>query len=96
MIMKKCHKCKNEIKVDKIVGRKDICPFCQADLRCCLNCRHYDHGSYNHCREPQADRVIDKDRSNFCDYFIFRDSTSEDKSKQSNDSIRKKLDDLFK
>ncbi len=96
MIMKKCYKCKNEVKVDKIVGRKDICPFCQSDLRCCLNCRHYDPGSYNQCREPQADRVLDKDRSNFCDYFNFRDSAPEDKSKQNNGSIRKKLDDLFK
>jgi len=94
--MKKCYKCKNEVKVDKIVGRKDICPFCQSDLRCCLNCRHYDPGSYNQCREPQADRVLDKDRSNFCDYFNFRVTASEDKPKQSNDSIRKKLDDLFK
>ena len=94
--MKKCYKCKNEVKVDKIVGRKDICPFCQSDLRCCLNCRHYDPGSYNQCREPQADRILDKDRSNFCDYFNFGDSASEDKSNQSSDSSRKKLDDLFK
>ncbi len=97
--MKICYKCKNEVKIDKIIGRKDTCPFCQSDLRCCLNCRFYDPGSYNQCREPQADRVLDKDRSNFCDYFNFKDSALsalEDKTKQGSDSIRKKLDDLFK
>ncbi|HVO67924.1 MAG TPA: hypothetical protein VMT12_15715 [Syntrophales bacterium] len=96
LTMKICYKCKKEVKVDKIIGRKDTCPSCQTDLRCCLNCRFYDLNAYNNCREPQADRVLDKDRSNFCDYFNFKDSASEEKSKQSNDPIRKKLDDLFK
>ena len=93
--MKVCYKCKKEVKVDKIIGRKDVCPFCQSDLRCCLNCRFYDQRSYNQCREPQADRVLDKDRSNFCDYFNFKDST-EEKTEQGGETARKKLDDLFK
>jgi hypothetical protein len=91
-----CHKCKNEINVPKIVGRKDICPLCQADLRCCLNCRHYDPNYYNQCHESQAERVLDKDRANFCDYFKFKDSASEGMTKGDKESSRKKLDDLFK
>ena len=94
--MKTCHKCKKEIKVDKIIGRKEVCPFCQSDLRCCLNCLFYDFRSYNHCRESQADRVLDKDRSNFCDYFSFKDSSSQVKTKEGTDSVRKTLDNLFK
>jgi len=93
--MKVCYKCKKEFKVDKIIGRKDACPFCQSDLRCCLNCRFYDQCLYNQCREPQADRVLDKDRSNFCDYFNFKDS-AEEETKQDVNLARKKLDDLFK
>jgi len=46
--------------------------------------------------ESQAERVIDKDRANFCDYFKFKDSASEGVTKGDKDSIRKKLDDLFK
>ena len=91
-----CHKCKNEINVPKIVGRKDTCPLCQADLRCCLNCRHCDPNYYNQCRESQAERVLDKNRANFCDYFKFNDSASDGMTKSDKDSIRKKLDDLFK
>lgn len=91
-----CHKCKNEINVPKLVGRKDTCPLCQADFRCCLNCRHYDPNYYNQCRESQAERVLDKNRANFCDYFKFKDSASEGMTKGDKDSSRKKLDDLFK
>lgn len=91
-----CHKCNKEINVPKTVGRKDICPFCNAELRSCLNCRHYDPKYYNQCREPQAERVLDKDRSNFCDYFKFKDSAPGGLTKDAGDPARKKLDDLFK
>jgi hypothetical protein len=85
-----------EIDVPKTVGRKDICPLCRADLRCCRNCRHHDQKYYNQCRESQAEGVIGKDRANFCDYFKFNNSASEDTSKGDKDSARQKLDDLFK
>lgn len=38
-------------------------------MRCCLNCRFHDIASYNDCAEPSAERVLEKDRANFCDYF---------------------------
>jgi hypothetical protein len=91
-----CHKCKNEINIPKTVGRKDACPLCQADLRCCLNCSHYNPSYYNQCIESQAERVLDKDRANFCDYFKFKDRVSKAMAEGDNGSIRKKLDDLFK
>lgn len=96
MIMKVCHKCRKEVSVNKIVGRKDVCPYCRSDLRCCLNCRHHDPNVYNQCHEPQADRVIDKDRSNFCDYFSFVDVPIEKKTNEPIETTRKKLDALFK
>ncbi len=34
-----------------------------------MNCMHYDTKAYNECRETSADRVQEKDRSNFCDHF---------------------------
>lgn len=38
-------------------------------MRCCRNCAHYDVGYNNQCREPQAERQVEKERGNFCDYF---------------------------
>jgi len=93
--MKICYQCHKDVAVQKIVGRKDVCPGCGSELRCCLNCRFYNERAYNQCGETQADRVLDKDRSNFCDYFVFRDADSgqEPEGKQ---TARDKLLSLFK
>jgi hypothetical protein len=94
--MKTCHRCKKEVNVNKIIGRKDVCPFCRSDLRSCLNCRHHDLNVYNQCRESQADRVLEKDRSNFCDYFSYRAVSLEGNTNDDSENVRKKLDALFK
>ena len=78
------------------VGRKDVCPSCGSDLRCCLNCTFHALGTYNECKEPQAERVVEKERSNFCDYFIFRDAVSDNQEKAAGDSLKAKLTSLFK
>lgn len=51
------------------VGMRDACPGCGADLHVCRNCAHHDPGAYNACREPGAERVLDKERANRCDLF---------------------------
>lgn len=76
-MMKKCCTCKKEIPADLRVGRQAGCPWCGADLHCCLNCAFYEPGAYNDCRENQAERILDKNRSNFCDYFRFRESVTD-------------------
>jgi len=70
--MKTCHRCKKEIPADLFIGRQAACPSCGSDLHVCLNCAFYERGAYNDCRERQAERVLDKGRSNFCDYFRFQ------------------------
>ncbi len=64
-----CHNCGRDIKLIVKVARTDECPHCNADMRCCKNCRFFDPGKNNQCSEPQADYVRDKGRANFCDYF---------------------------
>jgi hypothetical protein len=46
------------------------------------------------CREPQAERIVDKDRSNFCDYFRFRDSAAGEEKPGT--EAKKKLEELFR
>jgi hypothetical protein len=43
-----------------------------------LNCIFYDRSRYNECGESNADRVVDKEKGNFCDYFKPSDRTSND------------------
>ncbi len=93
--MKICFRCRKEITLDSPPGRRDTCPFCRADLHCCRNCAFYDPAAYNECREPQAERVVEKERSTFCDYFRFRDAAASPAGTKSG-SARDKLDTLFK
>ena len=92
--MKICHKCQKEIADDFFVGRQAQCPSCRSDLHCCLNCSFYEAGAYNDCRETQAERVLDKARSNFCDFFRFKESGKSSGAAGSN--IKDKLESLFK
>jgi hypothetical protein len=64
-----CPSCRKEIPVADKIGFRDECPLCGVDLHACRACSFYDPGSYNDCRETQADRVVDKDKANFCEYF---------------------------
>lgn len=89
-----CFKC-NHPQSDGKCGRSESCPKCGADLHVCRNCRHYDERAYNACREPQAERVLEKERSNFCDYFSFTEGAREKKEDEKQKHL-KALDDLFK
>ena len=75
-------------------GRQDNCPKCSRDTHVCLNCQFHDPSYNNECRENQADRVVDKDKSNFCDYFTAK--SQEGSGAQSKESLRAAADALFK
>lgn len=66
-----CHHCGREWTFDRPPGRNDTCDQCRADLRVCLNCRHYDPKVAQQCRETRAEPVADKDRANYCEWFDF-------------------------
>jgi hypothetical protein len=68
-----CHRCGEAIAAVERVGRRDICPQCGSDLRCCRNCRFHDPQAPNQCREPQAERQADVERGNFCEWFALAD-----------------------
>lgn len=66
-----------------MVSRSDTCPSCMTDIRCCKMCQFYDPKSYNECRESSADRIQDKEKANFCDYFKIGSSyNNADKERQ--------------
>ena len=71
-----CHGCGAALRIDGPVGRRTVCPECDADLHTCLNCRHYDETAAHECREPHAEHIVDKDASNACDLYQFGDGAS--------------------
>ena len=65
-----CAFCGKQISVVDKVGRNDTCPHCGGDLKCCKQCDFYQPNAYNECREVMAERIVDKERANFCDYYV--------------------------
>jgi len=93
-----CFKCQNEVQISSAtqVGRREQCPACRVDLHVCKNCRHYDPAAYNECREVQAERVLDKENANFCDYFVYRQGRGVLKAGGDKQQVKAKLEALFK
>jgi hypothetical protein len=89
-----CHRCGHNIGALERVGRRDTCLHCGTDLHCCSNCAFYDPAYNNQCREPQAERQVDKQVGNFCDYFSFRRGRAATAADHK-DTARAKLDALF-
>lgn len=76
------------------VGRGDECPECRRDLRCCMQCAFYDPGAYNECREVSAERIVDNERANSCEYFVPLGGQKTADSRSGD--ARKALESLFK
>lgn len=67
-----CFKCRKKFDIDDstvTIARSDECPHCGAPIRCCLMCHFYDPASYNECHEPMAEKIREKDKANFCNYY---------------------------
>jgi hypothetical protein len=92
-----CAACGQEIALasGERVGFREECARCGADLHTCKNCSHYDPGAYNHCREPNSERVADRDRQNRCDWFAPSMGRGGDRE-NSQDQALKDLGALFK
>ncbi len=78
------------------IGRDESCPDCRADLHCCLNCSLYDEYAQNKCREPMAEWVSDREKNNFCEYFVWRDASASNRAIRDREEARAKLETLFK
>jgi hypothetical protein len=66
-----CQACGKVVSYDEPIPRDSECEGCHRDLRCCMNCLHFDVSRNNSCRETEAELVEDKTRRNFCEFFSF-------------------------
>ena len=76
------------------IYRNSECPVCNTDLHSCLNCKFYDESSHYECKETIDELVKDKERRNFCDYFVEKqyDSNSDNSSKSVEDAKKSARD----
>ena len=68
---KHCYNCGKEWSLDGQPGRSESCHNCNEDLRICLNCIFYDSSVAHQCKERRAEPIMEKNRSNFCEFFDF-------------------------
>ncbi len=92
-----CFSCgaQTELPPGARIGFRDECERCACDLHVCRNCSFYDPSAYNECREPNAERILERDRANRCDYFSPGEGGEGSKTERQGES-RTQLDALFK
>lgn len=74
-----CFNCNQKLDLEagtKVV-RGQECPHCYARLRSCKMCQFFDQSAYNECKEPSADRIVEKENANFCDYYFLKGSSND-------------------
>jgi len=91
-----CWKCGGPIKnLPMPLGRLSECKACHAELHVCRLCEFFDQHIADQCREPVADFVKEKERANFCDYFIPKPDAYTPKENSGAQTARSELDALF-
>ncbi|HAT49193.1 MAG: hypothetical protein HQL07_09240 [Nitrospirae bacterium] len=95
VILKRCWKCQTTLETSSY-SRSETCSGCSYHVRVCKNCLYYDPRAYNACREPQSDRVVDKEKATFCEYFKPGQLQKVDKVTSVRQGARKAAEALFK
>lgn len=88
-----CHSCGQPTELIDKVKRADTCEHCGNDLHCCKNCNFFDPNIHNQCRESSTVWEPDKEKANFCTYFVVRQGEAEQENKQ---AALSNLEALFK
>ena len=91
-----CWKCGASLaELSLPLRRLEECPKCHAELHVCRMCTDYDEHVAKKCREPIAEEVSDKTRSNFCDFFKPRARAYEPGDTSAAERARRELEQLF-
>ena len=92
-----CASCGKEVQQKGRLAFRERCPFCDAPLHTCVHCCFYEQGAYNQCCEPKAERQVEKERENRCEYFSVSSAVSATapKAQTSPPKARQAFDALF-
>lgn len=91
-----CWKCAQDLKdIPRPFSRFAECPACRCELHVCRMCRHYNPRYTGDCDHDIADKVLDKDKSNFCSYFKPRFGLSAGEDIEGKKQAQHELNQLF-
>lgn len=84
----KCFSCHKSLdSLPKKVGFREECHYCSADVHVCKNCDFYDESHSQECRESSAERVRDKEKLNYCEYFTMHKASEVSKIQDEKDLL---------
>ena len=93
--MAECYNCGTSLELSKVY-RTTLCPDCGKEVKACKNCKFYSPGAHWDCHETISEAVRDKERANFCDYFVISGGKSlGGVSRSKEEDAKKKFDGLF-
>ena len=103
----RCAMCGHIMPTSMEITGESRCSKCQADLRSCKHCRHFDTGARLECTQAIEKRVMAKDLRNDCEFFDTRTSVEKETSSPGNGhspgptpnapkDARSAFDDLFR
>ena len=91
-----CYRCGAALaQLSLPLSRQDECPQCRNYLHVCRMCQHFDPAVPRQCREDDAEEVIEKERLNFCDWFVASEDAFDSRRKSEEDRARAALDAMF-
>lgn len=91
-----CFKCQTKNDIVEKVHYRDECEKCGQDLHVCKQCQHYDPSSYNECKETSADRILEKEKANYCDFYLVKTETGKASQNKSKSDLLAQAEALFK
>ncbi len=77
------------------LSRQDACPACSVHLHVCRMCRNYAPTAVDQCVEDDAERVVDKERLNFCDWFVAAEGAFDAAARREEEAAKAALNSLF-
>lgn len=77
------------------MSRQDACPSCSYFLHVCKMCVNFDPHVVAQCREEDAEEVFDKEKANFCDWYLPSQSAFNPSGKRADENARSAADSLF-
>ena len=89
-----CYYCGN-LTTEKIT-RSLLCPHCRRELKVCLNCKSYKKDAHWDCEESISEQVTDKERANFCDYFVYAPKINKEKQEKNQKAKTEAKDNFLK
>ncbi len=93
-VIGKCWSCSGELTASDY-GRETLCLGCSKATRVCKNCQWYDTGRTHQCAEAILEPVKEKERANYCEFFVATADTSDGNSVGGVDPLQA-AEDLFK